>query len=130
MSQQNVEVVRTMWDAFLRRDFDKALSGFHPDVEWDGTNLPDGQVSHGHQAILEHTARWADTWESWTVELGEFVDAGDDVIVFIHERGRSTSGIDMDERHAEIYTVKAGMIVRRRGFSDSKAALEAAGLRK
>jgi len=129
MSQENVEVVRTMWEAFLRRDFDKALSRFHPDVEWDGTNLPDGKISHGHEAILDHTARWAGQWESWTVELGEFLDAGDDVVVFIRERGRSKSGIDMDERHAEIYTVKAGTIVRRRSFSDTNEALEAAGLR-
>jgi len=130
MSQENVEVVRTMWEAFLRRDFDKALSRFHPDVEWDGTNLPDGKISHGHEAILDHTARWAGQWESWTVELGEFLDAGDDVVVFIRERGRSKSGIDMDERHAEIYTVKAGTIVRRRGFSDTNEALEAVGLRE
>jgi len=128
MSQHNVELVRTVWDAFLRGDFDKALSGFHPDVEWDGTNLPDGKISHGHEAILEHAARWADTWEDWTVELGEFVEAGDDVVVFIRERGRSKIGIDMDERHAEVYTVKGGSIVRRRGFSDTKAALEAVGL--
>ena len=130
MSQANVELVRTVWDAFLRGDFDQALSGFHSDVEWDGTNLPDGNISHGHEAILDHIARWAEQWESWTVELGEFLDAGDDVVVFFHERGRSKSGIDMDERHAEIYTVKAGTIVRRRGFSDTNEALEAAGLQE
>jgi ketosteroid isomerase-like protein len=128
MSQENVEVVRTMWEAFLRGDFDEALSLFDPDVEWDGTNLPDGRISHGHEAILEHTARWADIWEDWTVDLEEFVEAGDDVVVLIHERGRSKSGIDMDERHAEIYTVRTGSIVRRQGFSDTRAALEAVGL--
>ena len=89
-----------MSDAFLRRDFDQALSGFHLDVKWDETNLPDEQISHCHQAILEHTARW------------------------------QTRGRDVDERHSEIYMMKAGRIVRRRGFSDTKAALEAVGLRE
>jgi hypothetical protein len=42
MSEQNVAVVRGMWEAFLRNDFEAALSAFEPDVEWDGTNLPPG----------------------------------------------------------------------------------------
>jgi ketosteroid isomerase-like protein len=129
MSQENVEVVRRMWEAFLRRDFDQALAAFHPDIEWDGTNLPDGTISRGHQAIIDHSARWFGMWEDWTIELGEFVDVGDDVVVFIRERGRSKTGIDMDERHAEVYTLEEGRIVRRRGFSDTTQALEAVGLR-
>ena len=128
MSQENVEVVRRMWDAFLRRDFEEALSAFHPDVEWDGTNLPDGTISRGHQAIVDHSARWFAMWDDWTIELGEFVAVGDNVVVFIRERGRSKTGIDMDERHAEVYTLKDGRIVRRRGFSDPSQALDAARL--
>jgi hypothetical protein len=34
----------------------------------------------------------------------------------------------MDERHAELYTLRDAKIVRRRGFSDPSQALEAAGL--
>ena len=128
MSQENVEIVRRMWSAFLRQDFEEALSAFDPDVEWDGTNLPDGRVSHGHEAIRDHTARWASTWERWTIELGELIDAGDEVVLFIREHGLSTSGIEMDECHAEVYTVKDGKILRRRGFSDGRDALEAVGL--
>ena len=42
MSQENVEVVRQMWGAFLAGDLDTALSCLASDIEWDGTNLPDG----------------------------------------------------------------------------------------
>ena len=45
MSQENVEIVRWMWDAFLAADFQTALSFYAPDVEWDGTNLPDGRIA-------------------------------------------------------------------------------------
>jgi ketosteroid isomerase-like protein len=128
MSRENVELVRRMWEAFLRRDFEQALSAFDPDVEWDGTNLPDGRVSRGHDAIRDHTARWASTWDGWTVELEQFIEAGDEVVLFIREKGLSKSGIEMDERHAEVYTVKGGKILRRRGFSDVNEALEAVGL--
>jgi hypothetical protein len=47
MSQESVEIVRRMWEAFLGNDFKAALSAFDPDVEWDGTNVPDGSVSRG-----------------------------------------------------------------------------------
>lgn len=43
-----------MWDAFLRNDPEMALAAFDPDVKWDGTNLPDGKVSHGIEAVTDH----------------------------------------------------------------------------
>ncbi len=46
----------------------------------------------------------------------------------MRERGRSASGLTMDERHAELYTLREGKIVRRQGFSNPNEALEAAGL--
>ena len=127
MSQGNVEIVRRMWDAFLAADFQTALSFYAPDVEWDGTNLPDGQIGKGHQAILDHVTRWADAWDDWTVEVERVVEAASDqVAVFTREKGRSDSGLTMDERHAELYTLRNRKIVRRQGFSDPRQALEAA----
>ena len=63
MSQENVEIVRRMWDAWQAGDVQTALSFYDPDVEWDGTNLPDGHVARGHEAIMDHIRRWADEWD-------------------------------------------------------------------
>ena len=131
MSQENVEVVRQMWGAFLAGDFDTALSCLASDIEWDGTNLPDGRVGKGHQAVLDHAAGWADAWDDWTVDVEQIrALEGEKVFVLIRERGRSSSGLKMDERHAELYTVRDGKVVHRVGFSDPGEALEAAGLSK
>ena len=117
-----------MWDAFLAADVDAALSFYDPDVEWDGTNLPDGQIGHGHEAILDHIRRWSDEWDDWTVEVERVIDAGGEhVVLFMRERGQSNSGVKMDERHAELYTFRNGKVVRRQGFSDPDEALEAVG---
>ncbi len=130
MSVHNVEVVRSMWEAFLRNDFEAALSAFEPDVEWDGTNLPDGKVSRGLDAVVEHLTKWAETWETWEVELEQVIDAGgDQVIAFIRERGRTKAGLEANERHSELYTVRDGKIRYRKGFSDADEALTGAGLR-
>lgn len=131
MSRENVELVARMWEAFLANDFQTALSSYDADVEWDGTNLPDGRVGRGLDAIVDHIARWSDMWQDWNVEVERVIDAGGDhVVVFIRETGRSSSGLDLDERHGELYTVRDGRIVRRQGFSDANEALEAAGLRE
>ena len=81
MSQENVELVRHAYEAFLRGDFAASLAKWHPDVEMDGSNLPDVGVYRGHEGILEHVTRWANMWEDWRVELDRFIDAGDDRVV-------------------------------------------------
>ena len=79
----------------LSADFQTPLSFYAPDVEWDGSNLPDGRVGTGHQAILDHVARWAEIWDDWTVEVERIVGVGtDQVVVITRERGRSG---DLDE---------------------------------
>jgi ketosteroid isomerase-like protein len=73
--------------------------------------------------------RWAEMWDDWTMDPERFVDAGGDQVVLVfRETGRSESGLQMDERHAELYTVRDGKVVYRKGFSDPAEALEAAGL--
>jgi ketosteroid isomerase-like protein len=119
-----------MWEAFLRNDFETSLASFDPDVEWDGTNLPDGKIARGLDAVLDHVTRWAEMWERWEVELEDVIDAGDDrVIAFFRERGRSKAGLDVDERHSELYEVRDGRIFYRKGYSNADEALVEAGLR-
>ena len=129
MSEENVEIVRRMWEAFLAGDVPTDLSFYAPDVEWDGTNLPDGTVGHGHQAILDHVDRWAAMWDDWTVEVEDVQGAeSNQVVLLMREKGRSPEGLTLDERHAELYTLRDGSIVRRQGFADPRQALKAAGL--
>jgi hypothetical protein len=41
MSQENVELVQQMWEAFLEDDLQSALLWYDPDVEWDGKGFSD-----------------------------------------------------------------------------------------
>jgi ketosteroid isomerase-like protein len=84
---------------------------------------------HGLDAAVAHVRRWAEMWETWEVELEDVIDAGEDrVIAFVKERGRSKAGLDVNERHSELYVLRDGKIVYRKGFSDADAALVAVGL--
>lgn len=122
-----VEVVRGLYDALAGGDAEAALAVFDEDVEWDGRNFPDGVVGRGRQAVLDHAERWASIWDGWSVELEQLEQVSSDtVIAYIREKGRSETGVVMDEQHAEVYVVRAGKIVKRVAFSDPAEALPAA----
>jgi uncharacterized protein len=123
----DADVVRGMYAAFERGDAAATLAAFSEDVEWDGRNLPDGTLGHGHAAIREHVEGWAAQWRDWTVEVEEVREFGEGVVlVYLRERGVSHGGLEMDERHAEVYLVRDGKIARRVGFSDPAEASAAA----
>lgn len=126
MGDEAIRVVQGMWDAFNRGDGRASIEAFHPDVEWDGRNFPDGVLGRGRQVVIDHVRTWASIWKDWTVEIEELTQVTPEtVIAYTRERGRSDAGVNMDERHAEAYLVRDGKIVRRVGFSDPAEALPA-----
>jgi ketosteroid isomerase-like protein len=127
MSQENVEIVQAMYDAYLRGDGGAARDACHPEIEWDGRHLPGGRVYHGHAGVREFFRIWQSSWDHFSVRPEKFFDAGDQVVVITRESARR-SGLEITEQHGEIYTLANGKIVHWRGFADPTEALEAAGL--
>jgi ketosteroid isomerase-like protein len=134
MSQENVEIVREAFEAFLGGDLEKSAQLVDPEVEFHGTvgGLQEGQIAHG-QSEIDQTfeAEDLEAWEERRLEAEEFIDAGDDVVVLLHEyrRGRG-SGIELETDTAVVVEVRDGRVVRIQGYMDRVAALEAAGLSK
>ena len=129
MSQENVEVVRQMYDAYSRGDNEAALAAFDPEVEMDASVRPEGGVYRGRQGIAEALRTWSGTWEDFKIKVEEMIDAGERVLVAEHQTGRGKgSGIPLDEHTFSIFTVEAGKIVRLVWVPTRAAALAAAGL--
>ena len=60
MSQENVEIVREVWDAYSRGDYDR-IAGFH-DPHIVVVTLEDGAL-HGNDDVLANYKRWNEAWE-------------------------------------------------------------------
>jgi ketosteroid isomerase-like protein len=126
MSEENVEIVRECFEAVRRGDFANAVTHFATDVVYT--------VSHevpvrGPDAVRALWQRWEDTWEQIEMRHEEFLDAGENVVVTTHEVGQGrASGIEVDQRVFNVFTVRDGKIVRKMEFMDRTKALEAAGL--
>ena len=134
MSQENVDIVREAFEAFLGGDQETTAQLVDPEVEFHGTvgGLEEGRIAHG-QSQIDQTfeAEDLEAWEERRLEAEEFIDAGDNVVVLLHEyrRGRG-SGVELETKTAVVVAVSGGRVVRIQGYMDRDAALEAAGLRE
>jgi ketosteroid isomerase-like protein len=132
MSQENVEIVREAFESFLRGNQEMTAQLVDPEVEFHGTvgGLQEGQIAHG-QSEIDQTFESEDleAWEERRLEAEEFIDAGDAVVVLLHEyrRGKG-SGIELETETAVVVAVSQGRVVRIQGYMDREAALEAVGL--
>ncbi len=128
MSKENVEVVRRIVDAYVAGDPERAIDDSDPEIVW---NPAEEAPTQGHEAVREYLRRWEDEWEVLRTVAEEYIDAGDRVVVTVHFAGRGReSGIDVDTRLYEVWTIRAGKAVRMDEFTERAEALEAAGLGK
>jgi ketosteroid isomerase-like protein len=119
MSHENVETVRR----FLDGDVEEALSYADPDIVWNPIEeLP----TQGHDAVRASLARWKAEWDDYEVLPEEFVDSEDRVLATVRLRGRGRgSGVEIDARFYDLYTLRDGKIVRMDQFTERSQALEA-----
>jgi ketosteroid isomerase-like protein len=126
--------VREAFEASLGGDQKTTARLVDPEVEFHGTvgGLEEGRIAHGLAEIAqEFEERDLEAWEERRLEAEEFIDAGDNVVVLLHEyrRGRG-SGVELESETAVVFAVRDGRVVRIQGYMDRDAALEAAGLQE
>jgi uncharacterized protein len=130
VSSENVEIVRRAFAFGMQGQGDpaEALSDFAPDVV---LNSVEQGASSGRDAVRANFERWESAWEEVEATAEEFIDGGDRVVVAGHFRGRGrASGVEVDARFYDVFTLRDGVIVRIDEFTERSAALEAAGLRE
>jgi ketosteroid isomerase-like protein len=131
MSEENVEIVRRMHDAYKCGDFESALAQFDPDVEWsEPPDNPGTRTWQGRKGVEGALATWTGAFENYRFELRELIDGGDDRVLAVgwqQGRGKS-SGVEVSEEIFSVYRLRAGKIVRQQMFRDRAEALKAAGL--
>jgi ketosteroid isomerase-like protein len=131
MSQENVEILRCLNEAFNRRDIDDAIQYLDPEVELHpGVQVPDEESQYrGRDGLTEWFRSATDPWEVITVEHKELIDRpGDRVLAVERWLFRGRDGIELELELPNVYTFRDGLIVRIDGFTDKAEAFEAAGL--
>src|SRR5690348_14567357 len=132
MSQENMEIARQEYAAFVTRDWEALAKLCHPDIEYE-TYGPPGRL-RGFREMTAYFDEWASVFGVFRVELEEIIEVGDQVVAV--ER-QDASGLKGSEAGAMVgYTFacligfKDGRISRVREYANREEALEAAGLRE
>lgn len=109
---------------------DTVTSLAHSDVEFRPllANI-EGETYHGHEGIRRWFSQFTDTFEDFTIELGELEELGDHVFATgrIHARGRG-SGTPIDQPSVWVITMRDGKATHIQIFDAREKALQAAGL--
>ena len=127
MSQENVEIVRRLYDSWAREGFPGALELLDPEIEY--VNPPgaiEPGVRRGLQAFATAVGSVFEGWADWQMEPEEFRAEGDRVAVVIAYRARARqSGIEMDGRESALLTLRNAKVVRYEWFKEPGDALDA-----
>jgi ketosteroid isomerase-like protein len=131
MSEENVEIVRQVYEAAAGRDAASIFALYDPDVQLDATRLGVGDlgVYRGHGGLRSLFGGLHEVWGELEYDYEELIDAGEHVVAVVkrHARGKA-SGVDIETPLAVLWTVREGKVVKVVWFSTRENALEAAAL--
>jgi ketosteroid isomerase-like protein len=130
MSQENVEVVRRVYESQGRPEFLQLLD---PHVVWiNYMSALRAEPYLGHEGVLDWAKDFRDNFGDFRMEAKELIDAGGDQVVVV-SRFIGTgikSGVPLEQEFGSLFTLLNGKVVRCQGFESVSEALEAAGLRE
>ena len=113
--------------AIIAGNWRAALADLDTGVELDQSR-PSG-VYRGRAGVREAIERWSEVWVDRRVQAEEFIDAGDQIVVVTHEYAKSArTGVALDRRITEVWTLEGGKVVAIQTYPGRDAALEAVGV--
>jgi ketosteroid isomerase-like protein len=135
MSQDELATIfRRSMEAYSRGDYEAALAGFDPAIEWSvGASVaPDATTYHGHEGVTRFWETWADAMSGMALEIEDCRRVGESRVLAI-TRARGTGAVSgapvTSPRFAEIADFRDGRVVRVQVYGNVGQALEALGLR-
>jgi ketosteroid isomerase-like protein len=131
MSQENVEATRAAYEYYSRGDFSPLLAAITDDFEFvTAPEMPDAGTYRGERARA-WMAQYIESFDGFTQQATEILDAGDKVMAAVLQRGRPRgSDTPVESRWWQVVTFRTDGVARVQMFSRRDEALEAAGLRE
>jgi ketosteroid isomerase-like protein len=134
MPQENVEIVRRMFERWNAGDVEGWLHWWHLDAEWISEPLGrfEGRprTYRGHDELRRFPAEVLEGFaDLGRIERPQFREVGDSVVVLGKYRNKPEApGPEVATPWGWLFEVRDGKIARGRDFLDQREALEAVGL--
>lgn len=132
MSQENVQLIRAMYDAFDVGDVNGVLGRMSADIVWnEAENFPyaDGNPYIGPEAVAKGVfARCIGEWDGFRVVVDEIFDAGETVITVGRECGTcKATGNVMNAQMVHVWRIANGKATRFQQYVDTLHVARAIG---
>ncbi len=132
MSQNNVDLIRTLYGALAAGDVGAVVARMSPDIVWnEAENFPysDNNPYRGPDAIVAGVfARLAGEWDGFEVATEEFIDAGDTVVMLGRYRGScKATGREQNSQCVHVWRVTGGKAVGFQQYVDTLQVARAFG---
>jgi ketosteroid isomerase-like protein len=128
MSEENVEIVRSIYEALNRGDWEAATRPTDAKFEVTFQRGPNAGTHRGRDAIQAIIEDQREAFDAWIIEGEEVFDSGDQVVALIKSclRPKGTDA-ELEIRNGHICPIRDGVALSLRGFPNPEEALEAAG---
>jgi ketosteroid isomerase-like protein len=129
MSEENVEIMRAVMNAFAREDLPGFLPLMDPEIHFE-PHLAGVEGSYaGHDGVRRFFGDAFEDMEILDAQYPDIRDLGDQVLVLgtLRLKGRE-SGVQVENPLAIVARVREGLITYLKDYADRDQALEAAGL--
>ncbi len=124
MSEENVEVVRGMYDDFNSGNIEGVLARLDENVEWiepGGGNSVSGTF-RGPQSVGQDVfSTVAQNFDEFSATPENFDDQGDTVVVTGRFKGKNKSGAELDTQAEHTWEIRDGKIARFENKVDREA---------
>jgi ketosteroid isomerase-like protein len=119
------EVLRRTYEALARRDFTALSELADPDFEMDLTERVLNPATYrGAEGLLRFLGEIDELWASMDIDVERVIERGDEVlaVLLVTLTGRG-SGVEMESRIAQRWTLREGRLLRMRLYGDADAAV-------
>jgi ketosteroid isomerase-like protein len=128
----NVELVRSIYAAWERSDFDSA-EWAAPEIEFVWADGPNPGSWSGLEGMAEANRDWLNAWEQLNMQVDDYREVGYDRVLVLHQfsaRGKR-SGLELGQMRTEgagVFHLRDGKVVRIVHYFDRERAFADLGL--
>jgi ketosteroid isomerase-like protein len=134
MSQENVEIVRAVFEAWNAGDMEALFADYHPELVYHPRADEPDPSPHVGRDVYERLVRgFVDSFSEVTFDVLEVIDTGDHVITstvlhaVLHGQG-SASAAGVSDTYVFVYKLRDGLVREGWEYRTKQEALEAVGL--
>jgi ketosteroid isomerase-like protein len=127
MAADNVDLIQPIYEEWGRGNWRPRFDVYHPQMEWGWSDEFPGLagVYEDRRDPNPRLRSWLSEWEQWRVEVDDYLELGDHVVVLASYHGRGKgSGVEIHQKGAHVFELRDGRVVRLEIFADREKAIE------